>query len=59
MPGRRPLVPIVMGYGGSQETVSPTVTYMLATGGWAVMAGGAALIGFALRSLSLSLSLSL
>lgn len=44
-------VPMVMGYGGSQETVPPTITYLLATGGWAVMAGGAALIGLALLTL--------
>lgn len=47
-------VPIVMGYGGSQERVPPTVTYLLATGGWAVMAGGAALIGLALLTLTLA-----
>ncbi len=47
-------VPMVMGYGGKQVTLSPTVTYALATGGWAVMAGGAALIGFALLALTLA-----
>jgi hypothetical protein len=47
-------VPMVMGYGGAQVTVSPTVTYLLATGGWAVMAGGAALIGFALLTLTIA-----
>ncbi len=48
------VVPMVMGYGGAQVTVSPTTTYMLATGGWAVMAGGAALIGFALLVLTIA-----
>jgi hypothetical protein len=47
-------VPMVMGYGGGDVRVSPTVTYLLATGGWAVMAGGAALIGFALLTLTVA-----
>jgi hypothetical protein len=48
------LAPMVMGYGGKQVLLSPTVTYALATGGWAVMAGGAALIGLALLTLTLA-----
>lgn len=47
-------VPMVMGYGGAQVTVPATITYALATGGWAVMAGGAALIGLALLTLTLA-----
>ncbi len=49
-------VPMVMGYGGRHVVVSPTVTYALATGGWVVMAGGAALIGFALLTLTVAAS---
>lgn len=48
------MVPMVMGFGGKQVTLSPTVVYALGTGGWAVMAGGAALIGFALLALTLA-----
>jgi hypothetical protein len=47
-------VPMVMAYGGKQVTLPPTVTYALSTGGWAVTAGGAALVGLALLALTIA-----